>query len=111
MAVVTVAAYFALLGWHRLQDYETWQVWVLIGLLAALALWCGWRGHPGAGMLTQTVTLTLLWSLDSATDPSIEEPNLWPVGALFILVGTAAGAAVVSGLANGARHRVDKRSR
>jgi hypothetical protein len=32
VAVVTVAAYLALLGWHHLQDYETWKVWTLIGL-------------------------------------------------------------------------------
>ena len=111
MAVVTVAAYLALLGWHHLQDYEGWKVWTLIGLLAALAVWYGWRADPGAGTLTQAATLTLLWSFDAATDPGVEEPNLWPVGAMFVLVGTAVGAAVVSVLADGLRRRVDNRNR
>jgi hypothetical protein len=106
--VVTVAAYLPLLGWHRLQDYQTWKIWALVGVLAVLAAGYGWRGHVQAGSLVQALVLTLLWSVDAATDTAVASDGLWLAGALFVLVGTYAGAVSIASLAALAHRRATR---
>jgi hypothetical protein len=96
---VTVAAYLLLLGWHELQEYQTWKVWGFVGVLTVLAGCNGWRGYARAGAVLQTVVVTVFWSVDAATDPGVEEPSLWPAGAVFIAIGTILGALAVGGCA------------
>lgn len=100
LAVLTVLVHVALLGWDTEYDldpstgqvsgpYSTGQV-VLVGvLLLALGLAAAWHGPP-ALVAVVPVVLTLAWSVSAATAP--DGDGLWPVGALLVAAGTAAGA-------------------
>lgn len=94
--VVTVAGYLLLLGWHHLQEYQTGKVWALIGVLAALAAWYGWRGQSLVGALTQALVLTVMWSVDATSDSTGGGDGMWLAGAIFVFVGTFVGAASVA---------------
>lgn len=107
--VVTLVAYVALLGWDQAKTvsadgtttgpYESWQVVALVLVLGATAALAGWRRRTWVATVTMTLVLTLCWSFDAATDPADLNDGLWPVGALLVLIGTFAGAAVVAGIA------------
>lgn len=106
VALVTVTAYLALLGWDQQKTrgadgylhgpYQPWQVGLLVGVLAAAAVWCGYRGQMWIGTVTATVTLTAAWSIDAATDAY--DPDLWPIGALMIASSTFVGFVTISGV-------------
>ncbi|HEY8302489.1 MAG TPA: SDR family NAD(P)-dependent oxidoreductase [Jatrophihabitans sp.] len=79
--LVTVAGYLLLLGWHRLQEYQTGKVWALIGVLAALAGWYGWCGQVAVGALAQALILTVMWSVDATTSSTGGGDGMWLAGA------------------------------
>jgi hypothetical protein len=108
VTVVTVIGYLTLLGWDQEKTlgadgylhgpYEPWQVIALVAVLGVLAVWAGWRGRFGLGTVAATVVLTLVWSIDAATDS--DSDGLWPVGAGMVFIGTAGGFIAVSAFAN-----------
>jgi hypothetical protein len=105
VALVTVATYRLMFGWHD-YAYGGSTVWTLVALLAMLAWWYGWIGYCAAGSLMQVVASTVVWSIDAATDPHVVGASMWPVGAMFVAVGTAAGAFGVSAMARAVRGAV-----
>lgn len=118
-ALLTVLSYLGWLGWdqHKYRvpgttrvegPYEPWQVVGLAVTLAAVAAALAWRRMSVAATLTITVVLTLAWSVDAATETS-QDANLWPVGAVFLAVGTMAGMVVVCALSEGLRTLISRR--
>jgi hypothetical protein len=107
--VVVIGAYFALLGWHQLQSYDRWKVETLIGLLAALAAWSGWRGPLVLGPLAITASLTALWTAD-AVSIRLEQPDLWPVGATMLVFATGFGSFFIAFAARSIRLALRRRS-
>lgn len=95
-AVAAAVGYLAPLGWHELQDYVTRKVWIFALIVAVVSAAAGWRGRGPTAVMTLTITVTVLWSVDAATDRGVDGANLWPVGAMFVLVATLAGAAIAA---------------
>ncbi|MCC2336423.1 hypothetical protein [Cellulomonas wangsupingiae] len=110
VAVLTAACWLAWLGWdtqYRTDPvtgdvtgpYEAWQVvGCVVSLLAVTVLAVRALGGLRA-VATVAVTFTAAWV---ATQAPRDESGLWLVGALLVLLGTAAGAGVVA-LVAGAR--------
>jgi hypothetical protein len=113
IALVTLAAYGAFLAWDTQKDiapdgsqtgpYETWQVLGLTVALVALVVVTTWRGHSIAAVGSTSCTLTIVWSVQAASDPT--EPNLWPVGATFLFLGALCGLSIVASITEGTRNR------
>ena len=106
-AVVTVAGYLLLLGWHQERElaagaidetgpYQPWQVVALVGMLAVLAAAGGWLRRPLAVTIAVPVALTATWIADAVTIPSDGDASIWPVGAFLIAVAAFAGIAAVA---------------
>lgn len=104
---VTLAAYWALLGWDRERDVDPatgaetgpYQAWQLLGLgvvLAVLTFEAGRRGHPWLATLVVPAALTASFVVSAVTDRSSD--GLWPVGAVLVAVGSAVGTGLVAGL-------------
>ncbi len=103
--VSTTLAYFAWLGWHEKQvydargiahgPYETWQVLGLAVTLAALAFVGGWLRQAKPTAIAMTLVLVVVWSVDAATQAS-EDASLWPVGAVLLAIGSAAGLSLAT---------------
>ncbi|WP_405059190.1 hypothetical protein OG474_41585 [Kribbella sp. NBC_01505] len=103
--VAAAAVYLALLGWHAEKTldpatgnetgpYEAWQVIVLAVVIAILAAIIGSASRAPLAIVTIPLTLTLTFAVDAAT--ASDADGLWAVGALLVLIGSAAGVAVVS---------------
>lgn len=114
VGVASLAAHLAWLGWDRERTYgpegttgpyESWQVLGLALTVAAVVAWAGWRAQPGAAVVTSTLVITSAWSVSAATDPDVEGVNLWPIGAMMLLVSVAAGTSAVAYAAAGVRAR------
>ena len=108
LVVVTIAAYAALLGWDTGYDtnpvtgevtgpYQPWQVITLALVVGALAAWAGWRGHLVVALIVLPLTLVVAFLV--LTVRGQDQTGLFIVGALFMLVGSAVGVGVVSGVA------------
>ncbi len=108
VAALTALANLGWLGWdqqkyrvpgtNRIEGpYQSWQVIGLALTLVIVAAVAAWRG-PARGTvvttLTVTAVLTVVWSIDAATDKT-PDANLWLVGSVFLAVGTLVGIAVV----------------
>ncbi len=119
----TVAAYLAWLGWDQEKTripgssdlegpYEAWQVLGLALSLAGLAGLLTWRRTSWGSLcaVAVVVTLTVAWSIDAAGQTSIGA-NLWPIGAAFLLVGSAVGLGLVVAVTSGLRHVVRRSTR
>ena len=104
LAGATVGAWAAWLSWQT--GYRTDPVtntvsgpyswWQVAGGVVTLAVVAGVAGRwlrPLLIVPIMAVAVTVPWSLQAA--PS-DETGLWAVGATMVLIGTAAGAAVVS---------------
>lgn len=102
--LVTLGGYLALLAWDQTKalgadgslhgPYDTWQVTGLCIVVAAAAVWAGLRGNPVIGAVAASVTLTVAFSIDAATDS--DSDGLWPVGAALLAMGTLLGVAAVA---------------
>lgn len=114
LAVATV--YTGFLGWDQTKDvdpvtgaltgpYSTGQV-IACGLAYLLVVAAGSIWSPVVAGVVATVTFTLAWSLTAATDPL--DQGLWLIGAVLVLIGTAAGAALAAAV-NAARAGVRAR--
>lgn len=113
ITAATAAGYLGWLGWDQHKDplpgggvggpYQAWQVLGLVATLGAVAVAAGVRGHPVAAVLGMTVTMTLCFSVDAATDA--DGDGLWPVGALLVAAGTFTGSCLVAGPAYALRSR------
>ncbi len=105
LAALAAGTWFGWLGWdHEYQvdpasqvasgPYEAWQVGgaalclviVLVGGLVA-------RVRPSLAGAAVTLGFTVPWTVDAART---DDTGLYVVGALFLLVGLAAGCAVVA---------------
>lgn len=107
--VITCGAYPLWLGWHATKHlvagtssyagpYESWQVAGLAVTLGVVAAAGGWLRLIGATAVTAAVAVTAMFALDAAGKPS-EEANLWPIGAVLLLIGTTVGLLAVASLA------------
>lgn len=118
--VSTVAAYLGWLRWHDRAyyydadvgaaqgPYHPYQVVGLALTLAVVAAVGGWLRRPGWTTLVMTAVLVVVWSLDASWDPDPEGgANLWPVGALFLCVGSLLGLGVAAAIGRGLRALAD----
>ena len=72
--------------------YSAWQVIVCVVVLVALGVVTVRRSRRDLVFLIPGV-FTACWSVQAAHDPYGD--GLWPVGALLVLLGTLAGAALL----------------
>ncbi|GAA4576464.1 hypothetical protein GCM10023176_47890 [Micromonospora coerulea] len=104
LAAATVGTWWAWLGWDTeytvdpetgatTGPYAAWQVAGCVLTLALLAAVGGWLLGPWVVVPVMTVAFTVAWAAHAA---STDDTGLWAVGAVLVLVGTAAGTAVVS---------------
>jgi ABC-type Na+ efflux pump permease subunit len=103
--MASAAGYLALLGWHAEKtldpatDNETgpYEAWQVIALAVAIGVIAAIMGNATRALLaigTIPLTLTLMFAVDAATASNAD--GLWAIGALLVLIGSAAGVAVVS---------------
>lgn len=117
----TVALYLALLGWNAEKTrsagggqctgpYASWQPIALAAGLILLVAAATWQGHGRAAAASCALAVTALWSMDAATvdDPCQAGGNLWPVGAVLVLLGSAAGLAAVAAIGTYVRTRSNR---
>ncbi|MFJ8582522.1 hypothetical protein [Micromonospora sp. NPDC093277] len=116
LAAATVAAWWAWLGWETgytvdpetgatSGPYAPWQVAGAVLSLALLAAAGGWWLSPWLVVPVMTVAFTAAWAAQAA---STDGSGLWAVGAVLVLVGTAAGTTVVSLVARLVRRRTGR---
>lgn len=112
LAAATVGTWFAWLSWntgYRVDPetgatsgpYVVWQVAGCVLTLAVVAAVGGWWLNPWLVVPVMAVAFTVPWAGQAA---SIDGSGLWVVGAVLVLVGTAAGGLVLS-LATHLLHR------
>jgi hypothetical protein len=113
-AVLVTAAYWALLGWDTEKDldpatgsetgpYQVWQVAALVAALGLLAFAAGMADR--AVLATVLVPPTLAANFVISSVAVAEDGSFWLVGAVLIVVGAAAGVAVVALLGRAAGRR------
>lgn len=104
LALLTAACWWAWLAWDRTYQrdpvtgtasgpYEAWQVAGCVLCLVAVTVWAATRLPLWIVVPVVPVAFTAAWSL---TASSYDNSGLWPVGALFLLVGMIAGTVVVA---------------
>ncbi|WP_392675835.1 hypothetical protein [Streptomyces sp. LN785] len=102
LAVVTLGAWAAWLGWDQHRDvhpdgsttgpYEAWQVIGLVLTLLVLVYWAANRRHIAGAVLGITAGLTIAAYCDWSDDSS----GLYMVGVGMVMVGSLVATAVVS---------------
>jgi hypothetical protein len=100
-----VIGYLAVLGWHRQSVVDRSSVVWYAVLLAALALLAGLLRQPVWGAVGITASVTVICSIDAATDPNTVGANLWPVGALMVVLAAGIGTAALAFAADVGRAR------
>jgi hypothetical protein len=106
LAAATVACWAVWLAWESgyhtdaatgavSGPYSWWQVAGCGLTFAVLAAVAGRRLHPLIVALVMAVSFTAAFSVQAA---STDETGLWVVGAILVLAGTAASAALVAWL-------------
>ncbi|MFI7585709.1 hypothetical protein ACIB24_01390 [Spongisporangium articulatum] len=106
-AATTLAAYLALLGWDQEKEtgpdgylhgpYAAWQV-AAMALTVGVIAWLGGRyNRIPSSVSAATITLTVAWSIDAATD--VEDDGLWPLGATMVAFGCALALPLIATLA------------
>jgi hypothetical protein len=104
LAAATVGTWFAWLSWntgYRVDPetgamsgpYSVWQVSGCVVTLIAVAAAGGWWLGPWLVAPVMAVAFTVPWAVYAA---SSDGSGLWAVGAGLVLIGTAAGATLVS---------------
>lgn len=111
VAVLSAAAWFGWMGWdHAYQvdpatnevsgPYEAWQVVGCVLTLLVVGVVAAHRWRPFGTALVLPVAFTVAWSVTAASE---DDSGLWGVGAVLVLLGTAAASllvvAVVSAIA------------
>ncbi|SCG61051.1 hypothetical protein [Micromonospora inositola] len=113
IGAATVGAWWAWLGWETgytvdpetgatSGPYAPWQVVGCVLTLALIAAVGGWLLSPWVVVPVMTVAFTVAWAAHAA---STDDTGLWAVGAVLVLVGTAAGTSMVSAGAGLIRRR------
>jgi len=74
--------------------YSAWQVAGCVVTLAVVAGVAARRLGPRLIVPVMAAAFTTPWAVQAAAE---DQTGLWLVGAMLVLIGTAAGAAVVSG--------------
>jgi hypothetical protein len=108
LAVGAAAAHAGWLGWdHEYQldpgtgvssgPSEAWQVLGCAATVGALAAGAGLLRRPGLALIVVPAVFTTVWSLDAAPR---DDSGLWAVGAVLVLLGSAAAVAAVAYLAS-----------
>ncbi|WP_318241574.1 hypothetical protein [Cellulomonas avistercoris] len=113
VVVLTAACWFAWLGWdtqYRTDPvtgdvtgpYEAWQVVGCVVSLVAVTVTAVRALGGRRAVATVAVAFTAAWV---ATQAPRDESGLWLVGALLVLLGTAAGVGVVALVSGAGRRR------
>jgi hypothetical protein len=113
VAVVAVGGWLGFLGWHEQKHrvpgsmavegpYAPWQVVALALTLAMAVAVAAWLGVGTYAVLTASVATAAMFSADASTQATLGA-NLWPVGAVFLLIGALLGLGVVALLVGGVR--------
>ncbi len=113
VALVAVGGWLGWLGWHEQKHqvrgstsvagpYAPWQVVALALTLATAVAVAAWLGIGTYAVLTASVATTVMFSVDTSTQQTIGA-NLWPIGALALLIGALVGLGVVALLVGGVR--------
>nr|GID87918.1 hypothetical protein Ade03nite_68420 [Actinoplanes derwentensis] len=100
VAVLSALSWFGWMGWDNEYQadgsgpYEAWQVAGCgASLIVILALAIRLGARPLAAAAAMTVAFTSAWSVTAA---STDTSGLWVVGMILVLVGMAAGTAMIS---------------
>lgn len=104
VALAVAVIYMGFLGLDRAKDvdpitgvvtgpYSPGQV-IACGLAYLFVVAVGGTRSPVVAGVVAPLTFTLLWSITAATDPL--DQGLWPIGAVLVGIGTAAGAALAA---------------
>ncbi len=99
LAIGTAVNYFGWLGWHPTNP-ETWHIAGLV--LVQVALIVGAmivRPFSSLPILVVPATMTACFAIDASQVHVVA--NMWPVGAVFLLVGSLLATMTVFGLAQG----------
>jgi hypothetical protein len=113
VVAVAVVAVGGWLGWHEQKHqvpgstavegpYEPWQVFALAITLATAVAVAAWLGIGTYAVVSASVATTVMFSVDASTQQTIGA-NLWPAGAVFLLIGALVGLGVVALLVGGIR--------
>ncbi|NEN76912.1 hypothetical protein G3T38_01335 [Nocardioides zeae] len=104
VAVLSAAAWFGWMGWDDEYQVDTatnqvsgpYEAWQVVGCVVTLlvvgvvaARW--WRPFATATVLS--LAFTVAWSVTAAAE---DDTGLWGVGAVLVLVGTAAASLLVA---------------
>jgi hypothetical protein len=99
LAVLTAASWFVWTGWGVLAPggtrFETWQVAATAVCAAALAVLAPRVLPTWVVVVVMPLAFTASWV---ATARATDDSGLWAVGAVLVLLGTAAAAAVLAPL-------------
>ena len=117
-ALVSVAAWWAWLGWddeHQLDPgtgvasgpYEAWQVVGCVLTLLVLALVGGALWRPLLVSVVMTVAFTAAWTAWAAAE---DESGLFLVGTVLVALGTGVGSLLVTHLGRRGRRLLGRRS-
>jgi hypothetical protein len=116
MAGVSVVAWLGWLGWHEKKyrvpgtrdfqgPYQAWQVIALTVTLAVAVAIASWFGFSRASVVAASTATTLMFSLDAVTQLEADA-DMWPIGALLLLVGCLLGLGLVGLVVFGLRTRL-----
>jgi len=104
-AVVSAFNYLVWLAWDQHVDvrasdgyvtgpYEPWQIVGMIAVLVALAVYIGLGQGVVHASLAVSVSLTICFAVDAATDARGD--GLWPIGAGMVAIASFAGVLLVA---------------
>lgn len=113
LAALTAATWWAWLGWDTEHDvdptsgevsgpYQAWQVIGCVCCLGVLAVVGALLLRPWIAAPIVTLVFTGCWAAAAA---NTDDSGLWAVGAILVLLGTAAGSTALGTVAWRARHR------
>jgi len=114
LAAACFGAYWGWLGWDQTYQfdpvtdvasgpYASWQVVGCALTLLLIAIVAGLVREAAVAMATMPLAFTVAWAIPAR---AADDTGLWGVGAIMILLGMAAGVAVVAPLVTLVRTRL-----
>lgn len=117
-AGVAIVGWLGWLGWHEKKHrvpgtlriegpFAPWQVIGLILTLIASVAVFAWLGYGKQAALTSSASVTVMFSLDSGSQPTVGA-NMWLAGGWLLLIGSCLGLGLVAFIVFGMRLAVDR---